>query len=145
MHRRSTIRSFILNFISFDITDTLLSAVGGAPAEAAEAKAKAEYEQRYGQSPLASSARLGTQMAVTAPVGGLVAAPLKKVATMAPSLARFLTPVATALETSGFGQTGLTGVKNVATRAVGGAVPGALRRKVIQLRKNKRPALFKLG
>jgi len=109
-----------------DITDTLLSAVGGAPAEAAAAKAKAEYEQRYGESPLASSARLGTQMAVTAPVGGLVAAPLKKVATMAPSLARFLTPVATALETSGFGQTGLTGVKNVATRAVGGAVPGAI-------------------
>jgi hypothetical protein len=109
-----------------DITGTLLSAVGGAPAEAAEAKAKAEYEQRYGKSALASSARLGTQMAVTAPVGGLVAAPLKKVATMAPSLARFLTPVATALETSGFGQTGLTGVKNVATRAVGGAVPGAI-------------------
>ena len=109
-----------------DITDTLLSAVGGAPAEAAEAKAKAEYEQRYGQSPLASSARLGTQMAVTAPVGGLVAAPLKAIATMAPSLAKFLTPVATALETSGFGQTGLTGVKNVATRAVGGAVPGAI-------------------
>jgi hypothetical protein len=45
---------------------------------------------------------------------------------MAPSLAKFLTPVATALETSGFGQTGLTGVKNVATRAVGGAVPGAI-------------------
>ena len=109
-----------------DITDTILSAVGGAPAEAAEAKAKAEYEQRYGQSPLASSARLGTQMAVTAPVGGLVAAPLTKVATMAPSLAKFLTPVATALETSGFGQTGLTGVRNVATRAVGGAVPGAI-------------------
>ena len=109
-----------------DITGTLLSAVGGAPAKAAEAKAKAEYEQRYGQSPLASSARLGTQMAVTAPVGGLVAAPLTKVATMAPSLARFLTPIATALETSGFGQTGLTGVKNVATRAVGGAVPGAI-------------------
>jgi hypothetical protein len=109
-----------------DITDTLLSAVGGAPAEAAAAKAKAEYEQRYGDSALASSARLGTQMAVTAPVGGLVAAPLKAAATMAPSLAKFLTPVATALETSGFGQTGLTGVKNVATRAVGGAVPGAI-------------------
>ncbi len=109
-----------------DITGTLLSAVGGAPAEAAEAKAKAEYDQRYGQSALASSARLGTQMVATAPVGGLVAAPLTKVATMAPSLARFLTPVATALETSGFGQTGLTGVKNVATRAVGGAVPGAI-------------------
>jgi len=109
-----------------DITDTLLSAVGGAPAEAAAAKAKAEYEQRYGDSALASSTRLGTQMAVTAPVGGLVAAPLKAAATMAPSLARFLTPVAGALETSGFGQTGLTGVKNVATRAVGGAVPGAI-------------------
>lgn len=109
-----------------DITDTMLSAVGGAPAEAAEAKAKAEYEQRYGQSPLASSARLGTQMAVTAPVGGLVAAPLKAAATMAPSLAKFLTPIAGAIETSGFGKTGLTGVRNVATRAVGGAVPGAI-------------------
>lgn len=109
-----------------DITDTLLSAIGGAPAEAAAAKAKAEYEQRYGESALASSARLGTQMAVTAPIGGLVAAPLKAAATMAPSLAKFLTPVATALETSGFGQTGLTGLKNVATRAVGGAVPGAI-------------------
>lgn len=109
-----------------DITDTLLSAVGGAPAKAAEAKAKAEYEQRYGQSPLASSARLGTQMAVTAPVGGLVAAPLTALATKAPALANVLTPVATAIETSGFGQTGLTGVKNVATRAVGGAVPGAI-------------------
>jgi hypothetical protein len=109
-----------------DITDTLLSAVGGAPAEAAEAKAKAEYEQRYGQSLLASSARLGAQMAVTAPVGGLVAAPLKAAATMAPSLARFLTPVAGAIETSGFGKTGLTGVRNAATRAVGGAVPSAI-------------------
>ena len=108
-----------------DITGTVLSAVGGAPAEAAEAKAKAEYEQRYGQSPLASSARLGTQMVATLPVGGLVAAPLKAAATMAPSLAKFLTPVATALETSGFGKTGVTGVANVGARAVGGAATGA--------------------
>jgi hypothetical protein len=109
-----------------DITDTLLSAVGGAPAEAAEAKAKAEYEQRYGQSPLASSARLGTQMAVTAPVGGLVAAPLTALATKAPALANVLTPVATALRTSGFGQTGVTGAANLGARAIGGAVPGAI-------------------
>jgi hypothetical protein len=104
----------------------LLSAVGGAPAEAAEAKAKAEYEQRYGQSPLASSARLGTQMAVTAPVGGLVAAPLTALATKAPALANVLTPVATALRTSGFGQTGVTGAANLGARAIGGAVPGAI-------------------
>ena len=109
-----------------DITDTLLSAVGGAPAEAAATKAKAEYEQRYGQSPLASSARLGTQMVVTAPVGGLVAAPLTAVAARAPALANVLTPVATALKTSGFGQTGLAGVANLGVRAVGGAVPGAI-------------------
>lgn len=109
-----------------DITDTMLSAVGGAPAKAAEAKAKAEYEQRYGQSPLASSARLGTQMVVTAPVGGLVAAPLTAVAARAPALANVLTPVATALKTSGFGQTGLAGVANLGVRAVGGAVPGAI-------------------
>jgi hypothetical protein len=109
-----------------DITGTLLSAVGGAPAKAAEAKAKAEYEQRYGQSPLASSARLGAQMAVTAPVGGLVAAPLTALATKAPALANVLTPVATALRTSGFGKTGVTGVANLGARAIGGAVPGAI-------------------
>jgi len=54
----------------------------------------------------------------TLPVGGAIAAPIKKAAQMAPSLAKFLTPVATAIETGGFKG------PNIATKAVGGAVTG---------------------
>lgn len=52
----------------------------------------------------------------TLPVGGAIAAPIKKAAQLAPSLARFLTPVATAIETAGFKG------PNIATKAAGGAV-----------------------
>jgi len=54
----------------------------------------------------------------TLPVGGAIAAPIKKAAQMAPSLARFLTPVATAIETGGFQ------APNLATKAAGGAITG---------------------
>ena len=76
--------------------------------------------------PMATGAgELGAEMLVTAPVGGALAMPLKKAATMSPALAKFLTPVATAVETSGFGKTGLTGAANFGARAVGGAITGA--------------------
>ena len=52
----------------------------------------------------------------TLPVGGAIAAPIKKAAQLAPSLARFLTPVATAIETAGFKG------PNIATKAAGGAI-----------------------
>jgi hypothetical protein len=54
----------------------------------------------------------------TLPVGGAIAAPLKAAAKMAPSLARFLTPAATAIESAGFKG------PNIATKAAGGAVTG---------------------
>lgn len=54
----------------------------------------------------------------TLPVGGGIAAPIKKAAQMAPSLAKFLTPVATAIESGGFQGA------NLATKGLGGAVTG---------------------
>jgi hypothetical protein len=54
----------------------------------------------------------------TLPVGGAIAAPIKKAAQMAPSLAKFLTPVATAIESAGFKG------PNIATKGLGGAVTG---------------------
>lgn len=119
-----------------DITDTGLIAatealgIGGARAESQ--RQKAQFEQEYGGTPGAEVGRIGGQIIGTLPVGGLVAAPVKAAAKLAPSLARFLTPVATSLETAGF-QTGVktaganAGVKlaNVANRAVGGGVTGA--------------------
>jgi hypothetical protein len=131
-----------------DITDTLV--LGGAkaldyispkdqtlsglvtgqrPSRAAEiektiAQQKAQFEQQYGGLAGAEVGRVGGQIVGTLPVGGVIAAPIKKAAQMAPSLAKFLTPLATTIESAGF-QTGLKpGVANVATKGVGGAVVG---------------------
>jgi len=131
-----------------DITDTLV--LGGAkaldyispkdqtlsglvtgqrPSRAAEiektiAQQKAQFEQQYGNLAGAEVGRVGGQIVGTLPVGGVIAAPIKKAAQMAPSLAKFLTPLATTIESAGF-QTGLKpGVANVATKGVGGAVVG---------------------
>lgn len=92
---------------------------------AAAERQRAEYEKNYGDLAAASVGRLGGQVAATLPVGGLIAAPIKSAATMAPSLARFLTPVATSIETGGF-ETGMApGVVNAATKALGGGITGA--------------------
>lgn len=92
---------------------------------AAAARQQAEYKKNYGELAAAGIGRLGGQVAATLPVGGIIAAPIKSAATMAPSLARYLTPLATSIETGGF-QTGLQpGVTNVATKAAGGAITGA--------------------
>ncbi len=67
---------------------------------------------------------LGGEILATLPVGKAIAAPVKAVANMAPSLAKFLTPLATSIKTSGF-QTGMApGAASVGTRALGGAVTG---------------------
>ena len=90
------------------------------------AQEQAKVAQFKRDFPMATGAgELGAEMLVTAPVGGALAMPLKKAATMSPALAKFLTPVATAVETSGFGKTGLTGAANFGARAVGGAITGA--------------------
>lgn len=71
------------------------------------------------QQPFATGAgEMTGEVVGTLPVGGAIAAPIKKIAEMAPSLARFLTPAATAIESGGFKG------GNFATKAAGGAVTG---------------------
>lgn len=82
----------------------------------AEQEAIADIKKKQ---PLATGAgEMTGEVVGTLPVGGAIAAPLKKAAQLAPSLARFLTPVATAVETGGFK------APNLATKAAGGAVTG---------------------
>ena len=77
------------------------------------------YEE---ESPITTGAgQLTGEIVSTLPVGGVIAAPLKVGAKVAPALK----PIATAVETSGF-QTGLKpGAVNALTRAAGGATTGA--------------------
>jgi len=111
-----------------DITDTAAiaatEALGIKGARDISAQQKQQYEQNYGDLMGGEVGRIGGQIVGTLPVGGAIAAPIKKAAEMAPSLARFLTPLAKSIESAGF-QTGLKpGVANVATKGVGGAVVG---------------------
>jgi len=92
---------------------------------------KAQYTEMYGDQAPADVGRLGGQIVATLPIGGAVAAPLKAAANMAPSLAKFLTPVARSLETGGF-QTGTTGAANVAAKTVGGGVTGGLAAEAVE-------------
>jgi hypothetical protein len=92
---------------------------------------KAQYNEMWGDQAPADVGRLGGQIVATLPIGGAVAAPLKAAANMAPSLAKFLTPVAKSLETGGF-QTGTTGAANVAAKAVGGGVTGGLAAEAVE-------------
>jgi hypothetical protein len=122
-----------------DVTDTMFK--GGASAvdflagtktraavdEAAQ-RANAEYEALYGDRMLAQGGRIVGNVAATAPVGAVIAAPLRAV----PALA----PVAETIASSGFrtgiaptaGRAGLTGAQrglDLGLRAGGGAVTGA--------------------
>ena len=111
-----------------DITDTAAiaatEALGIKGARDISAQQKQQYEQNYGNLMGGDVGRIGGQIVGTLPVGGAIAAPIKKAVQMAPSLAKFLTPLATSIESAGF-QTGLkSGVANVATKGVGGAVVG---------------------
>jgi len=82
----------------------------------AEQEAIADIKKKQ---PLATGAgEMTGEVVGTLPVGGAIAAPIKKAAQLAPSLARFLTPVATAVETAGFKG------PNIATKAAGGAITG---------------------
>jgi hypothetical protein len=111
-----------------DITDTAYiattEALGIKGAQEESARQKAQFEQQYGGMAGAEVGRVGGQIVGTLPVGGAIAAPLKATAKLAPSLARFLTPLATSIESAGF-QTGLKpGLVNLATRIAGGGVVG---------------------
>jgi hypothetical protein len=86
---------------------------------------KAEYQQQFGEFGGGDVGRIVGGAFGTAPVGGALAVPFKKAVEMAPSLARYLTPLATSLETGGF-KTGLdAGLKSSAVKAAGGGVTGA--------------------
>ena len=128
-----TKRAIVAPFVGFyrglqDITDTAAiaatEALGIKGARDISAQQKQQYEQNYGNLMGGDVGRIGGQIVGTLPVGGAIAAPIKKAVQMAPSLAKFLTPLATSIESAGF-QTGLkSGVANVATKGVGGAVVG---------------------
>ena len=86
---------------------------------------KAEYEQQYGEFGGGTVGRVIGGAFGTAPVGGAIAAPFKKAVEMAPSLSRYLAPIATSLESGGF-RTGLeSGLTSTGIKAVGGGVTGA--------------------
>lgn len=116
-----------------DVTDTLIK--GGASAvdylagtntrasvDEAAARSAREYEQTYGQSMLAGGGRLAGNIVSTAPVGAVVAAPLK--------MAGVAAPIVESIKSAGF-RTGLaptsatTRAIDLGIRGAGGAVTGA--------------------
>lgn len=111
-----------------DITDTgyiaATEALGIKGAREEASRQKAQYTQQYGDSLGADVGRVGGQVVGTLPIGGVIAEPIKAAAKLTPALAKYLIPVATAIETGGF-QTALKpGAANVAARVGGGAVVG---------------------
>jgi hypothetical protein len=134
-----------------DVTDTL--ARGGASAvdylagtkarsavDEAAAQSAREYEKTYGESALAGGGRLVGNIAATAPVGAVIAAPLKAMgaaglrsgaAADAAISSRFINPVAESIATAGFRTgvaptTGLGRAADLALRGAGGAVTGGV-------------------
>jgi hypothetical protein len=120
-----------------NVTDTLIR--GGASAldyaagtntRAAVEQAKqaddAKYNEIYGRSTLGKSGEiLGEIGATMLPIAGLSKI-VAKGAELAPSLAKFLTPVAKSIASGGF-NTGLAGgAVNTGVRALGGAAGGAI-------------------
>jgi hypothetical protein len=134
-----------------NVSDTLIR--GGASAldyvagtntraavEEAKQRADESYNQTYGASTLAKSGEILGEIGATAFPIGLAAKGVTKVAEMAPSLAKYLTPVAESIASGGF-KTGLpqtakeataAGLKSVpraadiGARALGGATSGAI-------------------
>jgi len=117
-----------------DVTDTLIK--GGASAvdylagtntraavDAAAAQSARDYEQTYGKSMLAGGGRLAGNIVATAPVGAVVAAPLKAMGVAA--------PIVESVASSGFRTgiaptTGVARAADLAVRGAGGAVTGGL-------------------
>lgn len=84
---------------------------------------QAEFNSKYGDSTAAKVGRVGGQIAITLPVGGAIAAPVKSLAGagVAPAV---MTPVADAIATGGMRAAGAKGAAGLAARTVGGAVNG---------------------
>lgn len=120
-----------------NVSDTLIR--GGASAldyaagtntraavDAAAAQSNKEYQKTYGPRTLAKSGEiLGEIGSTMLPIAG-IAKVVAKGAELAPSLAKFLTPVAESIASGGF-KTGLAGgAVNTGVRALGGATGGAV-------------------
>ena len=120
-----------------NVTDTLIR--GGASAldyaagtntraavEEAKKRDDAEYNKVYGASTLGKSGEILGEIGVTMlPIAGL-AKVVAKGAELAPSLAKFLTPVSKSIASGGF-NTGLAGgAVNTGVRALGGGAGGAI-------------------
>lgn len=120
-----------------NISDTLIR--GGASAldyvagtntraavEEAKKLADAKYNEVYGNSAVAKTGELLSELATTAVPVGLVAKGVTKVAELAPSLAKYLTPVAESIASGGF-NTGLaSGAVNTGVKALGGGIGGGI-------------------
>jgi hypothetical protein len=129
-----------------DITDTAYiaatEAMGIKGAREESARQKAQFEQQYGNFAGADVGRLGGQVVGTLPVGGAIAAPLKK---FAPALAQ-------AVRTGGF-STGrvmanaplATRAGDIALRAAGGAATGGATAALINPEEAESGALFGAG
>jgi hypothetical protein len=120
-----------------NVTDTMFK--GGASAldylagtntraavDEAAARQNAEYQKEYGPRVLAKSGEiLGEVGSTMLPIAG-VSKVVAKGAELAPSLAKYLTPVAESIASGGF-RTGLqSGGVNTGVRALGGATGGAI-------------------
>lgn len=118
------------------VLDYVMPTQAGKPTLRQQADTQADanlrrYQQLTGDGTVASMGRLGGNVLATLPVGGMAAKPLNMLAEAAPSVARFVTPVATAIESGGF-RTGMPEATTVgqkliqkAVQATGGAVTGA--------------------
>jgi hypothetical protein len=101
---------------------------------------KQDFEMQTGGGSFAKVGRLGGNVAATAPVGGVLAAPVRALGSVAPVLSRFTTPLAEALATSGMRAgaapsasaiassgrvtAGVTAAGRLATQVAGGAAVG---------------------
>jgi len=97
-----------------------------ATVDEAAARANEEYQKTYGSRTLAKSGEiLGEVGSTMLPIAG-IAKVVAKGAELAPSLAKYLTPVATSIASGGF-RTGLPGgAVSTGVRALGGATGGAV-------------------
>jgi hypothetical protein len=97
-----------------------------AAVDEAAKRSNEDYNQTYGASALAKSGEILGEIGSTLLPIGAVAKGVTKVAELAPSLAKYLTPVAESIASGGF-NTGLQGgVTSTGVRALGGATGGAI-------------------
>ena len=108
---------------------TLIRPFETAEENAARRRAMDEELQTLGAQPESLAydiAKIGGEIAGTLPIGGVVAKPLAYAATRVPALAPYITPVATAVESSGFtAGKKVRGLPALGARTAGGAVTGA--------------------